>query len=261
MKSGRLLLLLLLAAPSGPLGHCRPASGRRLQGKFGECPPPSRIPSMPCDNFCSSDMDCPGSERCCSTGCGRECRLPIGAKSGFCPRLDPDMMSICLVKCSSDSNCPGNAKCCSMGCFVHCVKPVPAKPGICPKRKVLQTFAPCNNSCSDDTDCPRNKKCCFAGCGRNCLPPVKNTAAPLQPTGWGHQLGSATFSSLVSSADICHLPLVRGPCRGRFRHYAYASALGTCQPFIYSGCGGNANNFGTLEECQQVCEQQGRAKE
>uniref|UniRef100_A0A663EAT2 WAP domain-containing protein n=1 Tax=Aquila chrysaetos chrysaetos TaxID=223781 RepID=A0A663EAT2_AQUCH len=34
----------------------------------------------PCDRFCSSDEDCPGSERCCSTGCGRECRLPAGGE-------------------------------------------------------------------------------------------------------------------------------------------------------------------------------------
>ncbi|NWW99989.1 WFDC3 protein, partial [Caloenas nicobarica] len=131
-------------------------------GRDGECPLPSQISVGRCDNFCSSDRDCPGSERCCSTGCGRECRLPIGAKRGFCPRA-PDLVSICLVECSSDSQCLGKEKCCSMGCHVQCVQPVPAKPGVCPKRKVLQTFAPCNNSCTDDTDCPGHKKCCFTG--------------------------------------------------------------------------------------------------
>ncbi|XP_072735220.1 uncharacterized protein [Ciconia boyciana] len=257
MKLG-LLLLLLLAAPPGPP---RPASGRRLPGKHGECPAPSRIPPKPCGNFCSSDGNCPGSERCCSTGCGWECRLPIGAKRGFCPRPDPDRMTICLVECGSDSECQGNAKCCSMGCHVHCVQPVPAKPGVCPKRKVLQTFAPCNSSCIDDTDCPRYEKCCFTGCSRGCLPPDGRTTVPLLPAGWGHWVGLAASSSPVSSGDICHLPPVSGPCRGRFRHYAYNPATGTCQPFIYSGCGGNPNNFGTVEECQQACQQPGRAKE
>uniref|UniRef100_A0A8C4TV41 BPTI/Kunitz inhibitor domain-containing protein n=1 Tax=Falco tinnunculus TaxID=100819 RepID=A0A8C4TV41_FALTI len=90
------------------------------------------------------------------------------------------------------------------------------KPGVCPKRRVLHTFAPCNSSCSDDTDCPHREKCCP-----------------------------------VSSGDICHLPPVHGPCRGLFRRYAYNPATGTCQPFIYGGCQGNANNFRTVEECQQ----------
>ncbi|GAB0197330.1 WAP four-disulfide core domain protein 3-like [Grus japonensis] len=259
MKLG--LFLLLLLVPLGPSGHCRLASGHRLPGKRGECPRPSRIPLKPCGNFCSTDDSCPGSERCCSTGCGRECRLPVGAKRGFCPRLDPSMMTICTVRCSKDSDCQGSSKCCSMGCDVHCVGSVTAKPGVCPKRKVLQTFAPCSNSCKDDTDCPRYEKCCFTGCGLGCLPPDRGTTALLLPTAWVHQLGPAPSGGPVSSGDICHLPPVPGPCRGRFRRYAYNPAMGTCQLFIYSGCGGNPNNFRTVEECQQVCQQPGRAKE
>ncbi|XP_063206279.1 whey acidic protein-like [Chroicocephalus ridibundus] len=262
MKPGLFLpLLLLLLAPSGPPGFCRAASGHRLPGKHGECPRPSRFPTRPCDNFCSTDDDCPGSERCCSTGCGRECRLPVGAKRGFCPRLDPGMMTICLVECGGDSSCRGNEKCCHMGCHIQCRQPVPAKPGVCPKRRVLHTFAPCTSSCQDDTDCPRREKCCFTGCGLGCLPPDRGATALLLPAGWGHQLGSAASNSPMSSGNICHLPPVPGPCRGFFLHYAYNPATGTCQLFIYSGCGGNANNFKTVEECQQVCQQLGRAKE
>ncbi|KAM6340327.1 WAP four-disulfide core domain protein 3 isoform 1-T1 [Alca torda] len=261
MKPEAFLPLLLLLAPSGPPSFCRAASGHRLPGKHGECPLPSRFPTKPCDNFCSTDDDCPGSERCCSTGCGRECRLPAGVKRGFCPRLDPGMATICLVQCGGDSSCRGNEKCCPVGCHVHCTSPVPAKPGVCPKRKVLHTFAPCTSSCQDDTDCPRHEKCCFTGCGLGCLPPDRGSAALFLPAGWGHELGSAASNGLMSSGDICHLPPVPGPCRGFFLRYAYNPATRTCQLFIYSGCGGNANNFRTVEECQQVCQKLGRAKE
>ncbi|NXT40216.1 EPPI protein, partial [Pelecanoides urinatrix] len=81
--------------------------------------------------------------------------------------------------------------------------------------------------CSSDKDCPGDERCCSTGCGRECRLPV--------------------------GGDICDLPPVPGPCRGRFRHYAYNPAMGTCQPFTYSGCGGNPNNFKTVKECRQVC--------
>uniref|UniRef100_A0A8D0G1M4 BPTI/Kunitz inhibitor domain-containing protein n=1 Tax=Strix occidentalis caurina TaxID=311401 RepID=A0A8D0G1M4_STROC len=109
--------------------------------KFGECPPPSRTPLMPCERSCSSDDDCPGSERCCSTGCGQGCRLPLGGEG----------------------------------------VPSPSSPQ-------------------------------------------------------------------------------RAPALGLFPRYAYNPATGTCQPFIYSGCGGNANNFRMVEECQRVCQQPGERR-
>ncbi|KGL99973.1 Eppin, partial [Charadrius vociferus] len=90
--------------------------------------------------------------------------------------------------------------------------------------------------CSSDDDCPGSERCCSTGCGRECQ----------LPTG-------AASNGTVSLGDICHLPPVPGPCRGHFSHYAYNPATGTCQPFTYSGCGGNPNNFKTVEECQQVC--------
>uniref|UniRef100_A0A8B9BV18 WAP domain-containing protein n=1 Tax=Anser brachyrhynchus TaxID=132585 RepID=A0A8B9BV18_9AVES len=111
----------------------------------------SRPPAAPC-----------GPEGACALLSGWGLRKP-----GFCPRLDPDMMTICLVECGSDSDCKGNEKCCSMGC--HSFSLSTAKPGVCPKRKVLQTLVACNNTCSDDTDCPGSNKCCFTGCSRGCV--------------------------------------------------------------------------------------------
>uniref|UniRef100_A0A8D0HNW0 WAP domain-containing protein n=1 Tax=Sphenodon punctatus TaxID=8508 RepID=A0A8D0HNW0_SPHPU len=39
----------------------------------GKCPAPPADSKGLCSQFCSTDRDCPGSERCCSNGCGREC--------------------------------------------------------------------------------------------------------------------------------------------------------------------------------------------
>ena len=63
----------------------------------------------------------------------------------------------------------------------------------------------------------------------------------------------------MSSSDVCHLPPVSGPCSEQLQRYAYSPDTGTCQPFVYSGCEGNANNFETAEECQQVCGQPGES--
>ncbi|NXI50879.1 EPPI protein, partial [Chloroceryle aenea] len=92
--------------------------------------------------------------------------------------------------------------------------------------------------CSSDGNCPGSERCCSTGCGRECRLPAEGPAASNGP---------------VSLGDICYLPPVPGPCKGRFLRYAYNPATGTCQPFTYGGCGGNPNNFRMVKECQQVC--------
>ncbi|KAM6053726.1 uncharacterized protein VSU04_011181 [Chlamydotis macqueenii] len=174
------------------------------------------------------------------------------AKGGFCPRLPPGVVTVCLVECGCDSECPGSQKCCGMGCRVRCTPPLPAKPGVCPTRRALQSLAPCNSSCSGDADCPGGK-CCFTGCGRGCLPPHRGTALP----------PAAPARLLLPSTGPCPraTSVTSRPRVARAGGFSYDPAAGTCQPFIYSGCGGNANNFGTVEECQRVCQRPGRAQE
>ena len=56
--------------------------------------------------------------------------------------------------------------------------------------------------------------------------------------------------------DTCELPPVTGRCKAAFRRWFHNSISGQCEQFIYGGCGGNENNFMTLEECQQQCSPQ-----
>ena len=35
--------------------------------------------------------------------------------------------------------------------------------------------------------------------------------------------------------------------------YFHDAKTGVCEPFVYGGCGGNANRFSTLAECQAAC--------
>ncbi|XP_052751593.1 spondin-1-like isoform X2 [Galleria mellonella] len=55
------------------------------------------------------------------------------------------------------------------------------------------------------------------------------------------------------SSEVCHLPLSVGPCRGYDERWFYDIERLICEPFGYSGCGGNANNFRTRDHCLQVC--------
>jgi hypothetical protein len=53
--------------------------------------------------------------------------------------------------------------------------------------------------------------------------------------------------------DVCELPADPGPCDAAIPRWFHDPAAGTCTPFVYGGCGGNANNFATLAECEAGC--------
>ncbi|KAM8806597.1 tissue factor pathway inhibitor [Eudromia elegans] len=53
--------------------------------------------------------------------------------------------------------------------------------------------------------------------------------------------------------SFCMTPMDRGLCRARERRFFYSYATGKCQPFHYSGCGGNENNFTSRKSCLSIC--------
>lgn len=58
------------------------------------------------------------------------------------------------------------------------------------------------------------------------------------------------------SEDPCSLPLDEGSCTAytlRWYHRAVPGGKEACHPFVYGGCGGNANRFGTREACERHC--------
>ncbi|XP_063777463.1 tissue factor pathway inhibitor 2 [Pseudophryne corroboree] len=56
-----------------------------------------------------------------------------------------------------------------------------------------------------------------------------------------------------SNMTVCLQPKVEGPCRGQLPHYYYDRYTQTCLEFLYGGCGGNGNNFESLEDCEKTC--------
>ncbi|CAG2200678.1 WFDC3 [Mytilus edulis] len=51
----------------------------------------------------------------------------------------------------------------------------------------------------------------------------------------------------------CRLPKHSGVCQARDPRFYFDVYSKQCRKFIYGGCGGNANNFKTLNECQEKC--------
>ncbi|VDO24990.1 unnamed protein product [Onchocerca flexuosa] len=65
--------------------------------------------------------------------------------------------------------------------------------------------------------------------------------------------GSFGVPTLGRSRDACSERMDVGRCNGAFQSYYFERATGTCEPFRYSGCGGNANRFQTKEQCEELC--------
>lgn len=53
--------------------------------------------------------------------------------------------------------------------------------------------------------------------------------------------------------EHCMLKSDTGPCRALEPRYYYNSQDGVCDVFGYGGCGGNQNNFKSLEDCEGNC--------
>merc|ERR1712178_496695 len=57
---------------------------------------------------------------------------------------------------------------------------------------------------------------------------------------------------------ICEQPIFTGPCRAMYPKFAFDGE--NCVPFMYGGCMGNQNNFGSEAQCRQTCMMQNDAQ-
>ncbi|KAG7160084.1 Papilin-like 2, partial [Homarus americanus] len=77
-------------------------------------------------------------------------------------------------------------------------------------------------------------------------------AACVEPEGMGSEQKNYFLIPKLST-ESCHLPLVEGPCTGSVPSWYHDSASGSCKPFVYGGCLGNNNRYGSKEECEEMC--------
>ena len=61
------------------------------------------------------------------------------------------------------------------------------------------------------------------------------------------------YYSHFFSSDTCSQKRDAGICPGNVPRFYFDNKLGRCQLFSYGGCGGNTNNFETIDECAGHC--------
>ncbi|PIO67926.1 Kunitz/Bovine pancreatic trypsin inhibitor domain protein, partial [Teladorsagia circumcincta] len=57
----------------------------------------------------------------------------------------------------------------------------------------------------------------------------------------------------LSAGNLCEHDIEVGECSGVFVRFGYDKSTNDCRQFTYGGCGGNGNNFATIQECRNVC--------
>ncbi|ODM92548.1 BPTI/Kunitz domain-containing protein [Orchesella cincta] len=113
-------------------------------------------------------------------------------------------------------------------CEEKCSQP-PADPGYCRAYMVRYTFNQTSASCEEFV---------FGGCQ-------------------GNDNNFKTMGECQKECEqpipVCQLPMKVGPCRASKPRWFFNAETESCESFWYSGCGGNANNFATKEQCENRC--------
>uniref|UniRef100_A0A8C7B5S3 WAP four-disulfide core domain 8 n=2 Tax=Neovison vison TaxID=452646 RepID=A0A8C7B5S3_NEOVI len=105
------------------------------------------------------------------------------------------------------------------------IKKVKEKAGVCSRDRVIcETYVP--DVCTTDWDCLKQMKCCSFACGKKCMDPFQ---------------------------EPCMLPPEEGECDISVFRWYFDFNLQSCEPFIYGGCFGNANNFLSITACKMAC--------
>uniref|UniRef100_A0A8C8Z2U4 BPTI/Kunitz inhibitor domain-containing protein n=1 Tax=Prolemur simus TaxID=1328070 RepID=A0A8C8Z2U4_PROSS len=53
--------------------------------------------------------------------------------------------------------------------------------------------------------------------------------------------------------EYCNYPPVAGTCKLSLTRFYYNTFTFLCEPFIFTGCGGNRNNFKQKYICEEYC--------
>jgi hypothetical protein len=72
-------------------------------------------------------------------------------------------------------------------------------------------------------------------------------------TGTGTGGSSAGTGAGGGVSEACGAPPSSGNCEAYIPSWYHDPSTGICRPFVYGGCGGNANRYASLQACQKAC--------
>lgn len=61
------------------------------------------------------------------------------------------------------------------------------------------------------------------------------------------------FCLPTRAPSFCYTPKDEGVCAANVTRYYFNARYTKCETFRYTGCGGNNNNFVSMEDCERVC--------
>ncbi|XP_029923232.1 kunitz-type protease inhibitor 2 isoform X2 [Myripristis murdjan] len=92
-----------------------------------------------------------------------------------------------------------------------------------------------------------SEESCMAACTVTVVPSSRRGPAKTPSPAHNADLAKDDYTEYCTAASE------PGPCRAAFPMFFFNPASGTCQSFIYGGCRGNKNRYGTMEECMTRC--------
>ncbi|KAK0412611.1 hypothetical protein QR680_006309 [Steinernema hermaphroditum] len=165
----------------------------------------------------------------------QECELACPGYKGYCPHGKPLVQKGKIQTCGISTICPRNYLChvtrketrsvCCSDPAHFCL--MEKDPGPCDQKLVKYAYNRTMGIC---------QRFEYGGCSGN----LNN------------------FDSLETCTEqLCLLSIDRGACGGRVTRFAFDRRTNSCISFEYTGCGGNLNNFQSLEDCRSTCGQIG----
>lgn len=249
----------------------QPVTRYPSRDKPGYCPLKNERSASVCTSECNADFECNSNMKCCRNGCGGGvCTSPLSDE----PKTVTDVCSLGLqTPCTQGGSGPfwyyeklsgeckelPNGECnnnqnnfrSQAECKAYCSRERVCKPltyesdirclaymehwtynsntGVCE----MFVYGGCGGSSNNF----QSKEACDS----KCLDQVATVTRAPEPT---------------TASEICAMPENIGNCLAYIRNWRYDSLTGQCVQFTYGGCGGNANNFQSREECSSFCSRQ-----
>jgi Kunitz/Bovine pancreatic trypsin inhibitor domain/Spondin-like TSP1 domain len=207
--------------------------------------------------FSACSADC-GSGTSCRT---RVITQPPANGGTACPQLEECRecnAQPCPVDCvvsgwgpfaACSATCGGGTSCRS-----RFVLQEPTNGGLaCPP---LEDCQECNTQVCD-VDCAVGPWSDFSACSAACDggTSCRTRTVTQQPSGNGLLCPALQDckSCNTQPCDICLLPVDVGPCDAVIPRWFFNTTTGMCEQFTWGGCGGNGNNFSSLDLCVGLC--------